>query len=279
MKRLFIKLSILMLSISGCIDLSNEGFFFERPSLRLNFQDQTKSHISGIDNFTAITFNNYYYDKHSHNLTIDDNSNEILILHGVPEDQYGVFIFTEHHKAHLDTLKYTITQEAVSLSHDPIKVGDGDYYVRRANTTQVMTLKDLYVLFKVDITGALELSSSNDFVLTLSNVPQEFDFYGDHSHHKLSNIVPELDYDRYNDHITTSFYSNKFCPNEDVIMSLSVKGVSVVRFNISHYLTEVGVDMSDDNIVIPITIDVSAAGNGVRIKDWDHVSLKSEVGI
>lgn len=274
-----ILLFLTLLSFSGCIALDNKESFFERPSLRLNFEDQTKTVIGNIDNFTAIAFNDHYYDLHSHNLTLEDEFKEVLVLHGVPEDNYEVFIFTEQYEAVLDTLNYTITQKSSSESHDPIKVGDGEYYVRRANSSQMMVLKDLYVRFKIKINGALDLSSQNDFRLTLNNIPQEFDFYGDHSHDKVSTISPKLEYDRNSNIITTEFYSNKFCPNEDVTLSLDVKAKMVFRFNISHYLKEAAIDMSKDNIIIPITIDVSSGGTGILINGWRHIlSYETEVG-
>lgn len=278
MKKLF--LALIALLMFSCIELEKEEFFYERPTLRLAFKSQSDAPIRDISSFTAITYNDVFYALDEYDFLLITKPDSLVILRGVPESQYNVNIVTELAHATLDTLKYIIIQPEVSASHDPIRVGTASYDVKRGkpiSPIKTMVLKDLYLNFDVQIVGALDISATNDFVLKMDNVPCVFDFEGGFSHIKLSSILPELVYDRNQDIISANFYSSKFSKTERVTLTLTNKDKVLVIFNISDYLSDASIDMSEDNLEVTIKIYVSSLGNVISINEWEIEDVYDEI--
>lgn len=278
MKKL-IFLSILFLVFS-CIKIDKQEYFYERPTLRLTFEDQSKNPIVDIPSFTFMAYNDDFYMMEKHYLELNTKSDSLVLLRGVPENEYSIYVITDLIHATLDTSNYIVTQLDSSRSHDPIRVGYAKYHVKRGNPispSETMILKDIYLNFKIQIVGALDISSKDDFELKVDNLPCVFDFEGGHSHSKLSSITPVLEYDRDQDIISSDFCSSKFCKNGNVMLTLTNKEHVVVSFNISNHIEDASIDMSKDNLDVVIKIYISTSGNLVFINEWEIETIKDEI--
>ncbi len=270
------KLYYLLLSLSivtSCdVHINTKEEFHERATLRLRFEDQAKSVISDIDNMNVLVYTDSLFSSEDKNLTLNTDTTDMVIIRGVAEREYHVFIATELFKGEINTDNKTITQPKLATTHEPVRVGYGSYYVKRGDpisSVQTMILQDLFLKFEITINGAIHLSAQNDFELVISNVPYRISINGEHDHEHLTSLIPILNYNRNLDVISSEFYTTKFCANEDVTLTLRNRGVTLVKFDISRMLSSANIDMSKDNIVVPITMNITPGNTTIKIKDFE----------
>ena len=204
----------------------------------------------------------------------------ITLLDGVPEDTYTVVSLANAEQSRYPALQpgtSTVADLHITLDPDtPHETSDrllhsmNRYVVRRGDPAlHTVSLDKLYYTIDLTIVGAEDGTQAHTYAVGITGTAAGFNALGNPIRQEVI-VRPELERD--GDNLCSRFTVYRFDRQESVRILLQTDDKPVTDIALSEYIEQnnIGIDFEHDrDIVIPVTLEVAAAGVTVTINGWE----------